>query len=346
MKTKKIAFTLAEVLIVLGLIGVVAALSLPSLIYNINSKINAHKMDVIEKKLLQGINLLNSQDNGLSVPYNSTKDFVTALSKHMKIVTICGPDELTNCFPYNEMTYERSNGTETVDLTKLDSPSKLNIYGAGFKDLAGFVTADGIPFVISYNTECAIAEPDQVFKGIPECVAGLYDLNGSNSPNKFGYSVVDNKDVFNSDIIGLNGARLSKCIYENGDLCLASKISTATLNFEDAKNACAQIGGHIPNADEYDLISMEMYGCHIKSGIIGRLNETFNDGVGGCSTSNPDKYSDKRAKIGYYKDSHAWVDEGADGQHIMIHIFGKGNSVYLGFQKADASLWNYICISD
>ena len=47
--TKRFGFTLAEVLITLGIIGVVAALTIPTLVVDINAKQWSTAKDVFEK---------------------------------------------------------------------------------------------------------------------------------------------------------------------------------------------------------------------------------------------------------------------------------------------------------
>ena len=51
-KLEKTAFTLAEVLITLGIIGVVAAMTIPNLL-------TAHKKHVIESKLERAVSVIN-----------------------------------------------------------------------------------------------------------------------------------------------------------------------------------------------------------------------------------------------------------------------------------------------
>ncbi|MBR1424093.1 type II secretion system protein, partial [bacterium] len=55
----KAAFTLAEVLITLAIIGVVAALTLPTLIAKVNEKVDGNQKKVTEAKLIQGLNMLD-----------------------------------------------------------------------------------------------------------------------------------------------------------------------------------------------------------------------------------------------------------------------------------------------
>ena len=79
-KQKKAAFTLAEVLITLGIVGVVAALTLPALLTNVQAKIRAeqirsakYKFSLATEKMAR-LNLIG--------PYDSTDAFIDELKKH------------------------------------------------------------------------------------------------------------------------------------------------------------------------------------------------------------------------------------------------------------------------
>ncbi len=215
---KKCGFTFAEMLIAITIVGVVASMTLPTLIAKINDKVNQNSKSVIEKKLIQGLNMLNSQENGLSHSYSSSEEFVNSLSKYMKLNKICEKDNLKQCFPYDEIFVNEEN--KGVKVSNLKTAGNLQLTDKGFKDTAGFVTANGIPFIVSYNQNC-IEDPDRPMESISSCVAGIYDINGSRKPNKFGYETnEDGTFSSTSDIIGFNGARLSKCQLKVDNLCI------------------------------------------------------------------------------------------------------------------------------
>ncbi len=73
------AFTLAETLITLAIIGVVAAVVLPSLMTNINDKVNAEKIRSAKYKFTKATDHMKSL--GLIGPYSSTDAFVDELQK-------------------------------------------------------------------------------------------------------------------------------------------------------------------------------------------------------------------------------------------------------------------------
>ncbi len=91
----KAAFTLAEVLITLGIIGVVAAITMPVLLSNVNSKVKAERVLNIKQKLSKVTDKMAVQ-SGL-MGYDSTDAFVKEMQKHMKIAKVCDNAHLDNC---------------------------------------------------------------------------------------------------------------------------------------------------------------------------------------------------------------------------------------------------------
>lgn len=218
MRIPKTCFTLSEVLITLGIIGVVAAITIPILFKNINNIIVTNQKKVMESKILQGLNLLNSQENGLSRDYANSEEFVRALSKYMKITTICAKDHLSDCFGYNSISYMNNDEIKVVKLSDITTASRLKL-DSEYLDPAGFVMADGTPVIVSWNSRCSISaaesslnssdsnsgdvaiilDPDDQLKSIPTaCFAAIYDSNGTRKPNMFSKDVLS----YGSAVIG------------------------------------------------------------------------------------------------------------------------------------------------
>ncbi|MBR1425279.1 type II secretion system protein, partial [bacterium] len=143
------AFTLAEILITLAIIGVVAALTLPTLIAKVNEKVDGNQKKVTEAKLIQGLNMLDLH-GGINNTYSSTAEFVEELSKYMKITKICDGTNsaFTECIPYNEIKYTDSDNEEqTVDVVDLNTAASLGKgdteSGEEFMAPVAMVLADG-----------------------------------------------------------------------------------------------------------------------------------------------------------------------------------------------------------
>ena len=187
------AFTLAEVLITLAIVGVVAALTLPTLIAKVNEKVDGNQKKVTEAKLIQGLNMLDLH-GGINNTYSSTAEFAEELSKYMKITKICDGTNtaFSECIPYSEITYNNGTEDKTVEITKLNTADSLGLGTVTdeeeFMAPVAMVLADGTPMFLTYNKKC-ISDPDSIKadnKKIHSCVDGLYDLNGSRMPNRVG----------------------------------------------------------------------------------------------------------------------------------------------------------------
>lgn len=111
MKNKKIfAFTLAEVLVTLGVIGVVAAMTMPTLISNHQKKVYAVEMNKVYNELQQAFlkyrndaNAVNLAEAGLTSQTNVNQ----FLKDYFKTVTVCSNLE-PPCIPNTE--YKNLNG--------------------------------------------------------------------------------------------------------------------------------------------------------------------------------------------------------------------------------------------
>lgn len=92
------AFTLAEVLITLGIIGIVAAITIPPLMNNIQEKQFREAAKEAYSKASQAVNQMR-QDNGGDLTYYRTGGtFKPEFIKYFKVVQDCNP---TLCVPDN-----------------------------------------------------------------------------------------------------------------------------------------------------------------------------------------------------------------------------------------------------
>ena len=284
----KVGFTLAEVLITLGIIGVVAALTLPSLITKINNIVDTNSAKVFNAKLIKGLNLTKAAGD-LNNTYSSTYDFLeNGLGKNLKMVKVCDSEGIKECFPYPKIKYELNNGTEeAIEVKDLKTPSKLRL-GSGFKDVAAFVLADGTPVIASYNLDCTVddGKADDTING---CFAGLYDINGSRKPNKFLNKIetINGKtSVTIGDLRSFNGASLG-CIGKIDNMCIAKSMQSTqvyeqmvqngetipTVSFWGrapspdmwtiAKNYCTGLGLDLPSKEQLGSIANKLYDTEV-----------------------------------------------------------------------------------
>ena len=189
---KKICFTLAEVLITLAIIGVVAAMTIPTLITKMSQRAAEARQKTIEARLLDGINRYSALEDGLSQHYDTTYDFLVGLSKHYKMAQICKANEITNCIPYSTITYTSNNEDATVDVASLTSIDKF--MGEGKDDYlapASFITAQGTPVIMAFKKDCAW-DMGKAMRSIQDsgCIAYMYDESGTRNPNKLGKDII------------------------------------------------------------------------------------------------------------------------------------------------------------
>ena len=195
---KRVAFTLAEVLITLAIIGVVAAMTIPTLIANYNQKSWDTATSVFNRRLGEALKIMNA--NGSLAGYNSTEDFVTELSKHIKIVKTCDNTNLTDCFVSEISTGQDSVKTEEIKKSK--NLYSTEDYGT---DTMGVMFADGTSALIAYNPNTPYDPYSNKIVSVngdgksasldTEAISILYDVNGLKSPNEYGTG---------KDIKGLN----------------------------------------------------------------------------------------------------------------------------------------------
>ena len=222
----KAAFTLAEVLITLGIIGIVAALTMPALITNIQDRIQAKRIENINQKLSKVTDKMAVQ-SGLT-GYGTTMAFVQEMSKHMKIAKICDNEHLAECWPTQEVTLNDEGKTWEISKTKTAKTLKISNNAEDWADTVGIVTGDGTGMILSYNKKCEFSVDDGGLKydnstgksNSLVCLSGVYDWNGSSKPNKL------KKDV---TMLGLASGLGTECAIELGGKCFTAPFTPTPL---------------------------------------------------------------------------------------------------------------------
>lgn len=189
---KRFGFTLAEVLITLGIIGIVAAMTIPTLVADYQERSFNTAASTFNRKLGEALRVMNLQ--GSLRGYTTTKDFVNELSKHIKIVKIC--EETTDCFPS-----EIHVNNDVVDMTKIISSENLNKGSEYDTEVLGLQFANGVNALIAYNPDCKQDPFNNGIIGISgtksnvtlgtDAISILFDVSGFKSPNEY----ANNKDI-------------------------------------------------------------------------------------------------------------------------------------------------------
>jgi len=184
-------FTLAEVLITLGIIGIVAAMTIPTLIANYQKTqyiVGLKKAYSVVNQIL----LLMSNDNGTPGDLRATGLFATGtnslslgneFTKYLKVVKNCGISTNQDCWP--DLTYFNYDGSDSLNTTNFNA-----LDDKYYK----FLTADGMSFiVINYayfggvDDNCAANYSTGKTGNLTQKCGEVYvDINGRRGPNILG----------------------------------------------------------------------------------------------------------------------------------------------------------------
>ena len=340
-------FTLAEVLITLAIIGIVAALTIPTLIQNYQERAWNTASQVFQRKLGEALRVMNVQ--GTLAGYTTTEAFVDELSKHIKITRICENDDITTCFS-DTVTW----GDEEVDMSKV---KKAKNFGQNDWDTNTVAVqfANGVNGVIAYNPECVQNQFSNQITGT-SCLAILYDVDGFKNPN------TQNKDLRSINVSSLGG---SSCSFEVGGICFGTFFQPTALTAADcnankekygiqncmtgdndywggAMKACADQGKRMPTDAELTTLANDLYGETIGGG----------DGEEVPATMNTDKASSYGIPLtdlgGGYSGFALWSGQETDARDAHAREFYSVRTIWGsngGRDLSDPSLWA-VCVGE
>ncbi len=198
--SKKVAFTLAEVLITLAIIGVVAVLTVPALIQNYNEKAWGTAQDVFTKRLEVATRQLNTEEK--LAGYSNTMDFVNELKKYIKITRVCDNNNITKCFNKEVIWNE---GEDPVDMSTIKNAASLG-QDDWDTDTVAVQFANGVNAIIAYNPNTTQEPFNNQFSATSNSMAILYDVSGNKNPNTNGKDIAHNANV--TQLAGVTGCLL------------------------------------------------------------------------------------------------------------------------------------------
>ncbi|MDD3436744.1 MAG: type II secretion system protein [Candidatus Gastranaerophilales bacterium] len=276
------AFTLAETLIALAIVGVVAMIVVPPLVKNVNEMSWAKAKDNFDVKIDQATRQMNVNGDLPSGTGITTEAFANNLEKYIKVAKRCTSTNLTDCFV---STFKSSGGTE-VTTSGLTTGASLG-HSTWTQATVGLSFTDGTNAIISYDPSCAYLDWSNSQGAINSgnvstsknfipgnttaCVAIVYDINGNQKPNEVGKDIGELNAVLGDD----------DCV-QVGSLCVSkanvtySAIDTTTDKTWDsstcgtgtyenwycadnrwagAKKACDDMGWHLPTYSEIIALS-------------------------------------------------------------------------------------------
>ena len=245
MTKRKNAFTLAEMLITLSVIGIVAALTIPGLVKNHNEKAWATAKDLIEKKLVETTRRMNI--DGVMTGYSTTESFMNEFKKYMKVIKVCDNSKISKCYS-SKVVSTGQNGDIEITTKDLKTTLQLGLKNWEKTNTISFVLADGTTIIMAYNTNCPEIDPYSSAgqSGQVDCMAMLIDVNGKKAPNKVG-----------KDVKLTSGVSLVKCDQFIGDICTSLNVSG--LNWQQAQDFCAAKGMKLPSTSDLRRLACNIY---------------------------------------------------------------------------------------
>ena len=191
---KRIGFSLHELLIVITVLGIVAALTMPTLNANIQSRKWGAASSDFEREFAESLRIMNLRKS--LAGHATTRDFVNRLNSYIKISKVCGQDKLAECFPEEIFWGGGDTAPVAVNIASIENSGDLNL-GGWDSEMMGLQFASGVSALITYNPDCKLS-PLSNDVNFAECTRLLYDVNGFSYPNR------KNQDVRSLLIFGSN----------------------------------------------------------------------------------------------------------------------------------------------
>ena len=214
----KKAFTLAEVLITLGIIGVVAAMTIPTLITQYNERVNLTKIKQTVNILHNGMKLLAANSGGNLQSANIFTDTIDTtyyenLDKAIK-----------STFKTTKTYTETEESNYKVDLLNGNAGGDAR-YNLGLKSTYSntltsvgdyqFDLYNGARIAI-FNQKCKPTNYPEASLAIPaRCGTIYFDINGTSEPNIIGRDIFGLVISSTGDVFPTNGIEFAK--YMSGD---------------------------------------------------------------------------------------------------------------------------------
>ena len=186
---RKAAFTLAEVLITIGIIGVVAAMTLPTLVNKYQQKQSIAQLQKVYSVLNQAFRR-SEADNESSIYWDTSKGsqvfFNTYWKPYLNIIEECKGTKIAACAYTSSTPWKRANNRQDGYFLVLSNTRTPVILADG--SFVSILTSSGYGSGTGDTDEDGNVIYDETKNGADTRI--IVDLNASKLPNTFG------KDVF------------------------------------------------------------------------------------------------------------------------------------------------------
>jgi prepilin-type N-terminal cleavage/methylation domain-containing protein len=176
----KKAFTLAEVLITLGIIGVVAAITLPTLIENYKEQVYVNQLKKTISTIEQGINLMMAEDGVDSIENTELYINMRKNSEHGEC-SASSEDSACQTFYENFSKYFKGSKIAKAGKYIISYPDKDNNQPVDGSNSEWIFLSDGS--MMSFDTTDYLEWSTHF----------IIDVNGLKKPNKYGSDIFELK---------------------------------------------------------------------------------------------------------------------------------------------------------
>ena len=247
-------FTLAEILIALTIIGVVAAITIPALMQNVTEKqwdakrkalLTRMSMAVGQMDKISGYGTYTTNSSGEVTADTLTESFlIEGLSKVYRIKNICDSKHIAKCgMPSSVFNVWSQSKAIPTDMKKLFDTNTNYVKNAA---AAAFETENGEKIVAYYNPDCKPTYPHLTTRTVKDaiCAHFIFDLNGADGPNMI------NKDVGIMSII--YGTEATPHVVSPNFILTNAKAPFYAADNSDAASVCKSKGENytLPSIDE------------------------------------------------------------------------------------------------
>lgn len=179
------AFTLAEVLVTLGIIGVVSALTLPTLVKNHQRQTYTVQLQKVFNELAQAAEQVKVDSNSANLKESQLRrrGSLFLLTNYFKTTQTCNANSLNDCFSND---YINMNGANVSIGNFIPDNSSCAVIASGASICVGTMSADG-------RIEVAT------------------DINGKQGPNVVGRDLFTLAIVNNGTVIAPGSASVGTC---------------------------------------------------------------------------------------------------------------------------------------
>ena len=253
------AFTLAETLMALVVIGIVASFVLPSLVGKFSDRTLDVQRKSFDQKFHDGLETMRL-GNKLMTQYETTKDFVDAMQQYFNITQVCDSAHLDDCFKgdFTAKVYDE-NGVETASKTfktnAISDTESLSPSSDYNSDLVGVKFADGTGAILTRNSSCSGPRNDEVNGDVFRCLGYVGFVGNLSKAHTLGRDMVTNMDLL-SNKFGLSFKIIALLTRKKS---FYDPIEEGGKPYNEMEEYCKAKGGSLPSTEQLTEIANKIY---------------------------------------------------------------------------------------